>query len=79
MAWACPPCNAHKGPILVTIDPESGEKIELFNPREHVWSDHFQMNDSLIIGKTPIGRGTLRLLNMNEVRRIELRQSYVLG
>lgn len=32
LAWACPRCNLHKGPNLITIDPESGEHVNLFNP-----------------------------------------------
>jgi hypothetical protein len=33
LAWACSECNYHKGPNLVSIDPQTGLQITLFNPR----------------------------------------------
>lgn len=74
LAWACPHCNAHKGPNLSTIDPSTGQKVDLFNPRRDVWDEHFSLQGYLIVGSTPIGRGTLQLLKMNAPLRVELRQ-----
>ena len=76
LAWACPPCNAHKGPNLATIDPESGQQANLFNPRVDRWEDHFVMTEGVISGLTPVGRGTLQLLKMNRIQRVELRRAY---
>ena len=33
LALACYHCNAHKGPNLSALDPESGALVRLFNPR----------------------------------------------
>ena len=78
LAWACPRCNAHKGPNLATIDLQSDEHVTLFDPRKHRWDDHFAMQDGVIMGRTPIGRGTVELLKMNGALRVELRQQYIL-
>ncbi|MGQ0636642.1 MAG: HNH endonuclease [Planctomycetaceae bacterium] len=73
LAYACDRCNAFKGPNLSSIDPETGEKVDLFNPRTQNWSDHFTLSEGRIFGLTSIGRATARLLNMNHFRRVELR------
>ena len=77
LAYACDRCNAFKGPNLSSIDPETGEKVDVFNPRTDVWSDHFDLSEGKIIGLTPIGRATARLLNMNHPRRVELRLQWL--
>jgi 5-methylcytosine-specific restriction endonuclease McrA len=41
-ALACFACNRHKGPNLGGIDPKSGKKVWLFNPRRHKWQRHFR-------------------------------------
>lgn len=73
LAWACARCNLHKGPNLTTIDPESGLVVKLFNPRRMNWIDHFSIENGMIVGLTPAGRGTARLLDMNSDRRVEYR------
>jgi hypothetical protein len=74
LALACARCNAYKGPNLTSIDPDTGVVTALFNPRGEVWSDHFVVQGGHILGLTPTGRATVRLLNMNAPRRVELRQ-----
>lgn len=73
LALACDRCNAYKGPNLTSIDPETGAIVPLFHPRHDRWEDHFEMQGGLIAGKTDVGRATVRLLNMNAPRRVELR------
>jgi hypothetical protein len=73
LALACDRCNAFKGPNLSTVDPETGNRVDLFNPRTDEWSEHFMVFEGIIVGLTPIGRATARLLNMNAPRRVELR------
>jgi hypothetical protein len=74
LALACDRCNAYKGPNLTSIDPDTGSVAALFNPRRDVWSDHFVVRGGQILGLSPTGRATARLLNMNASRRVELRQ-----
>ena len=76
LALACDRCNAYKGPNLTSIDPETGAVVALFNPRECVWNEHFAVLEGRIAGLTPTGRATVRLLNMNAPRRVELREEW---
>ena len=73
-ALACDRCNAYKGPNLTTISEDSGQTVDLFHPRRQTWSEHFEVSNGKIVGKTEVGRGTLRLLQMNAARRVELRR-----
>jgi hypothetical protein len=75
LALACPDCNAKKGPNIATVSPSTGKLVELFNPRQHTWQDHFAMAGPEILGTTEVGRATVQLLDMNEDRRIILRTS----
>ena len=77
LAYACDRCNAFKGPNLSSIDPETGDKVDVFNLRTNVWSDHFDVSEGKVVGLSPIGRATARLLNMNHPRRVELRQQWL--
>jgi len=77
LALACDRCNAYKGPNITGIDPETGTLTALFHPRTDMWSDHFEMFEGHVIGVTPIGRATARLLNMNAPRRVELRREWL--
>lgn len=73
LALACPDCNAYKGPNLTAIDPASGECSRLFNPRIDRWDEHFSAQAPFVLGKTPIGRATAALLDMNEPERVQMR------
>ena len=73
LALACPDCNAKKGPNLATASPDSGALVPLFNPRLHIWTEHFSLMGPEIIGLTEIGRATVRLLDMNEHERLVMR------
>jgi len=75
LALACVDCNLHKGPNLTGIDPETRETTELFHPRHHQWDDHFRWDGITIVGTTPIGRTTVRVLNMNSDDPLALRSS----
>lgn len=77
LAWSCDRCNAYKGPNLTSIDPHSGEIVELFNPRKDTWRNHFTLLDARIEGVTPKGRATVRLLQMNARRRVEVRRELI--
>lgn len=73
LALCCNHCNFHKGPNLSGIDPETRRVVTLFNPRGAVWHEHFERQGALILGRTPAGRATVRVLAMNSMDRIELR------
>ena len=52
---------------MKAIDPQSGRRIKLFNPRRQRWSRHFQWSkDGMrIIGKTATGRATVEAFQLN--------------
>jgi len=75
LALACIDCNLHKGTNLTGIDPQSNQLTELFHPRRQEWSDHFEWQGIYLIGKTAVGRTTVRVLNMNSDDQVALRSS----
>jgi hypothetical protein len=72
LCLSCHWCNLFKGPNLSTM--EQGELVRLFNPRMDNWDEHFVVIEGQIHGLSEIGTATLRLLNMNDPDRVELRR-----
>jgi hypothetical protein len=64
---ACPNCNSHKAKKVFAIDPRSGKKVKLFNPRKQKWLEHFGWDKfgTKVMGRTPIGRATVAGLKIN--------------
>jgi hypothetical protein len=77
LAWSCDRCNAYKGPNLSSIDPATDNIVALFHPRRDVWQDYFVVRDANIQGLSPTGRATVRLLQMNVKRRVEVRRELI--
>jgi len=73
LALACIDCNLHKGPNLTGVDPATGQTTRLFDPRHQRWEDHFERHGAFLFGKTPIGRTTVRVLNINSEDQVNLR------
>jgi hypothetical protein len=46
----------------------------LYDPRRDVWADHFEWNGERLVGRTPVGRVTIDVLNINEPERVEHRR-----
>jgi hypothetical protein len=75
LALACVSCSLRKGARTTATDPGSGELVPLFHPRQHVWSEHYDAAASgEIVGRTPIGRGTVVSLAMNRVLAVAIRR-----
>jgi hypothetical protein len=74
LALSCDRCDAFKGPNLSAIDSDTAAVVALFNPRLQRWEEHFRQVDFEILGSTPTGRATARLLNMNVPARVQLRE-----
>ena len=75
LALACIDCNLHKGTNLTGIDPQTNQLMELFHPRRQLWDEHFELQAAYLVGKTPTGRTTIRVLNMNSDDQVKLRSS----
>jgi hypothetical protein len=74
LALSCHLCNRYKGPNLSGIDPQSATLARLFHPRNDGWRDHFDLVRGVIVGRTPIGRATVQVLNMNMPDRVRTRE-----
>jgi hypothetical protein len=77
LALACHQDNLHRGPNLTGIDPVTKKLTRLFNPRRHKWSWHFRWDGPVLVGRTAIGRTTVRVLGMNLPHRIILRDALI--
>jgi hypothetical protein len=75
LALACLHCNLHKGTDIASLDPATGALTPLFNPRTDSWSDHFACSGPLVVGRTAVGRATVRLLQLNDSLLVAVRES----
>jgi hypothetical protein len=78
---ACPLCNSHKGKRTHGIDPESGERAPLFDPRHQIWYEHFCWNEdgTLILGQTACGRATVVAIQLNNEHLVKARRRWVMA
>lgn len=74
LALSCLHCNSYKGPNIAGRDKATKQLAALFNPRRHRWARHFSWNGPRIVGRTPIGRVTVAVLNMNGEFLVRLRE-----
>jgi hypothetical protein len=76
---ACHSCNEFKGAQVESTDPESGEFVPLYHPRQQRWRDHFRWSadGAEIVGITPVGRATLLALKMNNPLIVNARHLWV--
>jgi hypothetical protein len=77
LCWACFHCNLHKGTNLAGIDPKTGKRAWLFNPRRMKWSRHFRWQGAILFGRTPVGRATVAVLNMNDEDYVQTREALI--
>lgn len=69
LAWACPSCNLMKGSRVGVLNDQTGEIIPFFNPRVHVWQQHFAWNKEWIVALSEIGETAISILQLNSERR----------
>jgi hypothetical protein len=62
----------------MAIDPLTGKRARLFNPRRQHWSDHFGWSEdkALMIGLTATGRATIKALRLNRMELINFREAF---
>lgn len=70
-----PECNLAKGPNLSGY--LRGKIVPLFHPRRQAWKRHFYWRGLILVGRTLSGKVTVKVLNINDPRRILLRQSLI--
>ncbi|WP_439638206.1 HNH endonuclease [Spirulina sp.] len=76
LAWACFGCNGRKHTKTEGVDPQTQQRVTLFNPRQQQWSEHFTWCEDLqtVIGKTSYGRVTVAALSLNRLSVVNLRR-----
>lgn len=77
LALACFADNHHKGPNLAGIDPKTGKRVWLYNPRRQKWERHFRWVGSILVGRTPYGRATIAVLQVNAPHRVAQRAALI--
>lgn len=77
LALACFFCNRRRSFRQTAIDPETGDEVSLFNPRNDRWAEHFIWSaDGLrIVPLTAVGRATAALLAFNRERVLLIREA----
>ena len=78
LCWACEMCNQFKWARIDAIDPQTGFRARLFNPRQDKWSDHFIWSGegTAIVGLTEVGRATVSALKMNNDLAVTVRKNW---
>lgn len=77
LAIACWYCNSFKGSDISGLEPRTRKLTRLFHPRRHKWSHHFRYQGSVLVGRTAIGRTTIRVLQINCDEALTLRESLI--
>lgn len=64
LCLTCPLCNTFKGARTTGVDPQTGQRMKIFHPRQQKWERHFEwsVDGMTILGRTRSGRATERLL-----------------
>ena len=79
LCLACELCNQHKWTKTHGIDPDTGQAIALFHPRQQRWSDHFAWlaEGAEITGLTACGRATISALSLNNQLAVIVRRNWI--
>ena len=77
LALSCFFCNSFKGSDLAGLEPKTRKLTPLFNPRRHSWTRHFRWKGAYLLGRSAIGRVTIKVLRINDALRVELRQNLI--
>ena len=77
---ACPLCNGHKAAQTHGIDPVTGQRVPLFNPRKQAWREHFTWSHdgTHIVGVSACGRATVETLQLNNEYLVNARRRWVM-
>ncbi|MDX2213905.1 MAG: HNH endonuclease signature motif containing protein [Oculatellaceae cyanobacterium bins.114] len=75
LALSCMLCNQAKGSDIASIDPETGNTVRLYHPRQDQWTKHFRFfpETGMIQPLTAIGRVTVQLLQVNRAGSLPVR------
>jgi hypothetical protein len=78
LALACVSCSLRKAARQAAVDPQTGQVVPIFHPRQQAWHDHFRWEGVHVIGLTPTGRATVAAFDMNRSIVLEIRAEEVI-
>jgi hypothetical protein len=69
-------CNSYKGQKTHYVDPLTGRRVALFNPRRQRWRRHFEWsaNFLVVLARTATGRATVEAMRLNRPELVNLRR-----
>lgn len=73
LALACVSCSLRKEARRFGVDPLTGRRARIFNPRRQQWSDHFRWETTIVVPLTSTGRATVAALQMNRPLIVAIR------
>ncbi len=80
LALACFRCNRYKGPNVGSFDPETGDLVAFYHPRQQTWTQHFVLEDNgYVKSLSGVGRVTVKILRINDDERIQERQRLIMA
>ena len=77
LAHACAQCNRNKGGDIASVDPDTKQPQFVYNPRQQLWEEHFQLDGPLTVPRTSVGRASVRLFQVNQIDRLLLRKELI--
>jgi hypothetical protein len=79
LCLACELCNQYKWTKTEGLDPQSGETVVLFHPRQQKWHEHFTWSEdgTEIMGLTAYGRATVVAFKLNNSIAVTVRRNWV--
>lgn len=77
LAVSCFYCNRYKGPNIAGLDPDSRRIVRLYHPRRDRWTKHFRWQGARLSGRTPVGRATIAVLQINHPDAVALREALI--
>ncbi|MBY0527041.1 MAG: HNH endonuclease [Gemmataceae bacterium] len=79
LCLSCHACNEFKGARVQGVDPVTGKRCRLWNPRRQKWTSHFCWSDdgTEVVGLTACGRATVGALQLNRVELVGARWLWV--
>lgn len=74
LCLSCFDCNRYKGSDIGSLDVDTNQYVQLFNPRTMNWDEHFQLDNFKISPISAIGRVTEFVLRFNSEERLQKRR-----
>ena len=77
LALACHNCNNRNQDDRFATDPQTGDLVSLYNPRQDRWNAHFRWSSDLltVLPISAIGQATVARLQLNRSGAVNVRRA----